>query len=403
MSGAIGIVCILIFAVFLSSNRKSINLWTVIVAFGLQATLGAFALYFPVGQSIFQSLSFVISDLLEHSTAGTSFVFGDLADGSKMFYFAFQVLPVIIFFSALVSVFYYIGVMQLCIRIIGGGLRILLKTSRVESMVAATNIFLGIGEAPLVARPYIPELSRSQLFAVMVCCLSSVAGSVLAGYAAMGVSLDALIAASFMAAPGGLLMSKLMEPEIDSGANEKFSMSIGDHRHSNIFQAAADGAIAGLTLALNIGAMLIAFMGIIALLNVSLEWLASLFGIEGATIQTILGKLFQPVAFLIGVPLHESEFVGGLLGQKLVFNEFVAFMQFTELQTSLSRESQIIATFALCGFANFASIGVLLGGLGVLAPSRRAEISQLSLRALVAATLANLMSAAIAGTFMGWS
>ena len=403
MSGALGIICLLIFAVVLSSNRKSINWWTVIAAFSLQAILGAFALYLPMGQSIFQSLSFVISDLLEHSAAGTSFVFGDLADDSKMFYFAFQVLPVIIFFSSLVSVFYYLGVMQLCIRIIGGGLRILLKTSRVESMVAASNIFLGIGEAPLVARPYVPKLSKSQLFAVMVCCLSSVAGSVLAGYAAMGVSLESLIAASFMAAPGGLLMSKLMEPEIDSEADEEFSISKSDHLDSNIFQAAADGAIAGLNLALNIGAMLIAFMGIIALLNVSLEWIASVFGIENATIQLILGKLFQPLAYLIGVPWHESELVGGLLGQKLVFNEFVAFMQFTELQTSLSRESQIIATFALCGFANFASIGVLLGGLGVLAPSRRAEISKLSLRALVAATLVNLMSAAIAGTFIGWS
>ena len=401
--GLLGAMALFLFAWFLSSDKKKINWRTIIVAFALQVCLGAFVIYVPFGKALVSGMSSIVTDLLEQSKSGAQFVFSDLADEKSSFYFAFQVLPVIVFFSSLVSVLYHYGIMQFLIRTIGGWLQFLLRTSRTESMVAAANMFLGITESPLTVKPYLLSMTRSQLFAVMVCGLSSVAGSVLAGLVAMGISLDYLITAAVMAAPGGLMMAKLLEPETDLATNESSQGKEADvvvEKSSNVFEAATNGASSGLALCLNIAAMLIAFIGIIALLNFILGWVTSLVGFSGMTVQVLLGWVFSPIAILLGVQPSEANVVASLMGQKVIFNEFVAFADFVQLKETLSIKSQAIATFALCGFANFSSIGIMLGGLSIMAPSRKPEVAKLSLRALIAATMANFMSAAIAGIFI---
>ncbi|PDH30757.1 MAG: NupC/NupG family nucleoside CNT transporter [Puniceicoccaceae bacterium MED-G30] len=401
--GLLGAIALFLFAWFLSSDKKKINWRTIIVAFALQVCLGAFVIYVPFGKALVSGMSSIVTDLLEQSKSGAQFVFSDLADEKSSFYFAFQVLPVIVFFSSLVSVLYHYGIMQFLIRTIGGWLQFLLRTSRTESMVAAANMFLGITESPLTVKPYLLSMTRSQLFAVMVCGLSSVAGSVLAGLVAMGISLDYLITAAVMAAPGGLMMAKLLEPETDLATNESSQSKEADvvvEKSSNVFEAATNGASSGLALCLNIAAMLIAFIGIIALLNFILGWVTSLVGFSGMTVQVLLGWVFSPIAILLGVQPSEANVVASLMGQKVIFNEFVAFADFVQLKETLSIKSQAIATFALCGFANFSSIGIMLGGLSIMAPSRKPEVAKLSLRALIAATMANFMSAAIAGIFI---
>jgi CNT family concentrative nucleoside transporter len=288
--------------------------------------------------------------------------------------------------------------MSWVIRLIGGGLQRLLGTSRPESMSAAANIFVGQTEAPLVVRPYIPTMTRSELFAVMVGGLGSIAGSVLAGYAGLGIELKYLIAACFMAAPGCLLMAKIIMPETEAPRDELNETPV-EERRANVIDAAASGASSGMQLALNVGAMLLAFVALIALVNGILGWVGGWFGYEELTMQEIFGYIFQPLAFILGVSWDEARLAGSFIGQKLVINEFVAYLDFAEYKDQLSAHSQVIITFMLCGFANFSSIAILLGGLGGMAPSRRKDIAEMGLRALLAATLANLMSAAIAGLF----
>jgi len=286
--------------------------------------------------------------------------------------------------------------------LIGGALRKLLKTSHTESMASAANIFIGQTEAPLVVRPYIAGMTRSELFAVMVGGLASIAGSVMAGYAALGIEMKYLLAASFMAAPGGLMMAKIMIPETETPAQPDAVEGDDSHSYVNIFDAAAAGAMTGLQMAMAVGAMLLAFIALIAALNGLLGWTSSLIGFEAITIEGILGYLFQPIAFLLGVPWSEATIAGGLIGQKLVLNEFVAYIAYLDLADTLSPITQAVVVFALCGFANFSSIAILLGGLGALAPSRRDDISRLGVRALLAATLANLLSAALGGFFLSF-
>jgi CNT family concentrative nucleoside transporter len=295
-------------------------------------------------------------------------------------------------------VLYHLGIMTWVIRVIGGGLQKLLGTSRPESMSAAANIFVGQTEAPLVVRPFIPTMTRSELFAVMVGGLSSIAGSVLAGYAGMGVEIKYLIAASFMAAPGGFLMAKLLLPETETPINDLNEIA-NEKAHTNVIDAAAAGASSGMQLALNVGAMVLAFVGLIALVNGIIGGIGGLLGQEGITLQLIFGYLFQPLAFLLGVSWDEARMAGSFIGQKLVINEFVAYLDYVSVKDQLSAQTQIIVTIALCGFANFSSVAILLGGLGGMAPGRRSDIAELGMKALLAATLANLMSAAIAGFF----
>ena len=396
----IGICFLLLVGALSSSNWRSISLRTVCPAFLLQVSLGGLMIYLPSGREALALISSLISNLLSFSKSGAKFVFGDLGDADLGFFFAFQVLPIVIFFASLISVLYHLKIMQFVIRVLGGFLERVLKTSKVESTAAAANLFVGLTEAPLTIKPYIQAMTKSQFFSLMTVGLATVAGSVLAGYAALGISLDYLVAASFMSAPGALLMAKIIEPEIQT--EEKVQdphIKISYEKHQNIIEAAASGAMQGLKLALAIGAMLVAFIGLIALMNGMLFGIGDFLSIDNLTIDLILGYLFQPVAFVLGVPWQESELVGGLIGKKIVFNEFVAFISLSEIQNQMSQKALVISTFALCGFANFGSIAVLLGGLGVLVPKRRPEIAKYGIKAMYAATLSNLMSAAIVSVF----
>jgi CNT family concentrative nucleoside transporter len=410
LRGILGIVVLLAIAFFFSSNRSAVNLRTIGFAFALQLLLGAFVLYVPFGKDVLGSISNGVQGVIDSAKVGITFLFGGLGSDAMFgngvgFVFAVRVLPVIIFFSSLIAVLYYLGIMQWVIKIIGGGLQKLLRTSKPESLSATANIFVGQTEAPLVVRPYIAKMTQSELFAIMVGGLASVAGSILAGYAGLGVKLEYLIAASFMAAPGGLLMAKILIPETEP---EKLLLNNNAEEDEidkpiNVIDAAASGAASGLKLAVNVGAMLLAFIAIIALLNTMLGGIAGLLGFDGVTIEWLLGYAFAPLAFIIGVPFDEMLQAGSFIGQKIVVNEFFAYVNFVAVRDTLSVGTQAIITFALCGFANLSSIAILLGGIGSMAPNRRPDIARLGLKAMFAATLANLMSAAIAGVFIGLS
>ncbi len=399
LNSLLGVVFLLAIAFAFSENRKAINWRTVLGALIIQSVLATFVLAVPVGRSILEKMSGVVQNVMNYANDGISFLFGSLADPSKVgFIFGIKVLPLIIFFSALISVLYHLGVMQIVIRFIGGGLQKFLMISRTESISATGNIFVGQTEAPLLVRPFIPTMTRSELFAIMVGGLASVAGSVLAGYASLGVDLNYLIAASFMAAPGGLLMAKIIVPETDTPVDTKGAMDASEH--INLLDAAATGASSGMKLAVNVGAMLLAFIALIALANGFVGWIGNMVGLKGLDIQEILGYLFSPLAWIIGIPWAEANIAGSVIGQKLIVNEFVAFIDFIDVKESLSIKTQAVITFALCGFANLSSLAILLGGLGVMAPSRRGDIANLGLKAVLAGTLSNLMSGVLAGFFI---
>lgn len=396
----LGIIVLFLIAYLSSTQRSAINWRTVGLALLLQFSLGGIVLYLPAGVAMLSAVSNAVTSVLGNAQDGIAFVFGPIGAFEMGFIFAFHVLPVIVFFSALVSVLYYLGIMGWIIRVIGGALQRLLKTSKAESMSATANIFVGQTEAPLVVKPYIPSMTRSELFAVMVGGMATVAGSVLAGYVLLGVELRYLLAASFMAAPGGFLMAKMMIPETEELEEDESEVNLQFDQHVNVIDAAAAGASSGMSLALNVGAMVLAFVGLIALLNAILAWAGGLFGFDSLSLQLLLGYAFQPLAFMLGIPWEETNLAGSLIGQKLVFNEFVAFVAFTEQSASLSAHTQAVVTFALCGFANFSSIGIMLGGLGTMAPTRRSDIAELGVRAVIAGFLANLMSGAIASFFL---
>ncbi len=414
----VGMVVLIAIAVLLSDNRKAIKLRTVGGAFAIQFSLGAFVLYVPWGKDLLKGFSDGVSSVINYGADGTKFLFGNLVtfsvDGLG-FIFAFQVLPTLIFFSALISVLYYIGAMQWVIKILGGALEKALGTSQAESMSAAANIFVGQTEAPLVVRPFVPRMTQSELFAVMCGGLASVAGGVLAGYASMGVPIEYLVAASFMAAPGGLLFAKIIKPETEEFADDlSDALNNADDKPANVIDAAAGGAAAGLQLALNVGAMLIAFIGLIALVNGILGSLGGLIDFPTLSLEWILGKLFSPLAFLIGVPWAEADIAGTFIGQKLIVNEFVAYLNFVPYVGEnaqiveatgqvMSTKTSAIISFALCGFANLSSIAILLGGLGGIAPNRRHDIARMGIKAVCAGTLSNLMAATIAGFFISFA
>lgn len=414
----VGMAVLIAIAVLLSDNRKAIKIRTVGGAFAIQFALGGFVLYVPWGRDLLAGFSAGVQSVIDYGKDGIGFLFGSLVNFSVDgigFIFAFQVLPTVIFFSALISVLYYLGVMQWVIKILGGGLQKALGTSRAESMSAAANIFVGQTEAPLVVRPFVPKMTQSELFAVMCGGLASVAGGVLAGYASMGVPLEYLVAASFMAAPGGLLFAKIIKPETEAPDEELGTVDIdgGDDKPANVIDAAAGGASMGLQLALNIGAMLLAFIGLIALINGLLGGIGGWFGMPQLTLELILGWIFSPLAFVIGVPWSEATLAGSFIGQKIVVNEFVAYLNFVpyvgenaqvlvSTGAVMSEKTQAIISFALCGFANLSSIAILLGGLGGIAPNRRHDIARFGMKAVAAGTLSNLMAATIAGFFLSF-
>ncbi|MEC7273760.1 MAG: NupC/NupG family nucleoside CNT transporter [Verrucomicrobiota bacterium] len=392
--------CLLILLAWSCSKARTKIRWrTVIGAVALQFCFGALVLYVPQGKAALQELSNLVATVIAYGDEGIRFLFGDdlsSGSGSLGFIFAFKVLPVIIFFSSLISVLYYLKVMPLIVKLLGGGISKLLRTSRAESLSATANIFVGQTEAPLAIKPYLNRMTQSEFFAVMVGGMASIAGSILAGLVFVGIELRFLLAACFMTAPAGLLFAKLLLPETKTPDNRTLEENSSDVP-SNLFDAAASGASDGLKLALNVGAMLLAFVGLIALLNGTLAYLGGLIGFEDFSLQLFLGWLFSPVAWLLGIPWEHASIGGSFIGQKIVINEFYAFISFEENKYNLSTRSQAIITFALCGFANLSSIAILLGGLGSLVPNRRQEIAQLGLKAVLAGTLANLSSAAIAG------
>ncbi|MCH7833875.1 MAG: NupC/NupG family nucleoside CNT transporter [Proteobacteria bacterium] len=396
----VGCMTIFAIALLLSNNRGMINRRTVVIAFGLQTAIAALVLYVPRGGDVLNVVVRGVQHVIGFANDGISFVFGQNINQSLGFTIAFNVLPVIVFFAALMSVLYYLGIMQLVVGTFGGWLHRLLKTSHAESISAVSNIFVGHTDAPLVVRPYLKEMTQSELFAVMTGGCATIAGAVMVGYAAMGIDLKYLVTASFMAAPGGLMIAKIMMPETEARDVEFDPRNTGAiEQPVNIFEAIGNGAMTGMQVAFSVGAMLVAFVALIALLNGLLTFAGSLFGIEDLTLQWLLGQVFAPIAFLLGVPWAEAAQAGSLIGQKLVINEFYAYANFVGIKESLSQHTQLVVTFALCGFSNLASIAILLGGLGAIVPERRQDIARLGLRAVIGGTLVNLMNASLAGLF----
>ncbi|KZL22114.1 Nucleoside permease NupX [Pseudovibrio axinellae] len=413
-TGFLGIATLIVIALLVSTNRKAIKLRTVGGALALQIGIGAFVLYVPAGRAMLHGMSKGIAGVIDSGRSGVNFLFGNLTNGNLSdtvgFVFAFNVLCLVIFFSALIAVLYHLGIMQIVIRFIGGGMAKLLGISQAESMSAVSNVFVGQTEAPLVVKPYMPKMSDSEFFAIMCGGMASVAGTVLGGYALMGVKIEYLLAASFMAAPGGLLFAKLILPETkDVNYKVDKAVSFSEDKPENVLAAAGQGAMNGLQLAGAIGANLVAMIGLIALVNMMLGGLGDIAGFE-LSLEMILGWVFAPIAYLLGVPMADIGVAGSLIGKKLVVNEFVAYLDLKNYLVDsaamemglpvIQEKTKAIVSFALCGFANISSMGILIGGLSVLAPSRTNFIAKYGPRTLLAATCSNLMSAAIAGIFI---
>lgn len=400
--GILGIIVILGIAVLFSTNRKAINLRIVGAAFALQVVIAAIVVYSDAGKTLIEKMSAGVQHVMNYSREGIEFVFGGLATDGSIWSFAVNVLPIIIFFSALTTVLYHLRIMQPVVKLIGRGLRFVIGTKSVESVNAAANIFIGQTEAPLVIRPFLKGLTEPQMFAIMVSGLASVAGTVLLAYAQMGAELRYLLAASFMAAPGGLLMAKIMMPDekAESSAEDDDHLEMADSEHENVILAAAVGTTDGVKLAVNIGAMLITFIALIALVNGLVGGIAGLVGIEDLSLQKMLGWLFAPIMYLLNIPWSEAQAAGSLFGEKIILNEFVAYSHLNDYLAGMSARTKAIVTFSLCGFANLSSIAILLGGLGSLVPEKRELIARFGLRAVAAGSLSNLMSAALAGMLL---
>ena len=407
--GLVGIVALLAIAVLFSSNRRWIRPRIVIPAFLLQAGFAVLVIGTPWGRAVIQAMSNGVSNLLSYADEGTKFLFGEVLTQAPYgkAVFAIGALPVIIFFASLISVLYYLGIMQLIIKWVGGAIQKVTGITKVESLGAAANIFVGQSESPLVIRPYLAGLTPPQLFTVMTVGMAGVAGTILGAYAGMigPHLLPYLLAASFMSAPGGILMAKIMMPDDPKDIGiEPVVMPEASHdeeKPANIIMAAAQGAQTGVKLAVAVGAMVMAFVALVALANGLLAGIGGWFGMDGLSFQAIIGAIFRPVMWLMGVPWEESAVVGGLFGSKVVLNEFVAFIDLGKAQGDMSMSAVAIATFALCGFANFSSIAIQMAVTGGLAPNQRPMIAKLGLKALLAGSLSNLMSAALAGLMLG--
>ena len=408
--GIAGIAVILAIAYVLSTNRRAIRLRIVGAAFALQAFIAWLVLYTSWGRAGILGLSAGVSDLLGYANKGTEFLFGPSDSNPLAHTFAIAALPVIIFFASLVAILYYAGIMQRIVRWVGGAIGWVTGISRVEALSAAANIFVGQSESPLAVRPYLAALPPSRLFTVMCVGMAGVAGTILAAYASLlGASyLPYLLAAAFMSAPGGILVAKIIMPDdpADTDAVEDSKVQVAEtfeegEQPANLIMAAAQGAQTGVKLAVAVGAMVLAFVALVALANGLLGGLGNLVGIPDLSFQRLVGYVFAPVMYLIGVPWNEAGTAGGLFGTKLVLNEFVAFIDLGKMgATELSQRSRAIVTFALCGFANFSSIAIQMAVTGCLAPNQRPVIARLGIRALLAGSLANLMSAALASLML---
>lgn len=407
-----GIGILLLIAFIFSNNRRKIKVRTVGAALLLQVVLGAVMLYVPAGKWLVNAIASGVNKVISYSDAGSSFIFGSLV-GPKMnvlfdgagFVFAFHVLPAIIFITSLISILYYIGVMGWVINILGYVFQKMMRVSKVEAFAAVTTIFLGQNELPAVLKPFISKMNRNELFTVICSGMASIAGSMLVGYAGLGVPIEYLLAASLMAIPGGILFARMLSPATEESQVEFSQMSFSDKRPASVIEAAASGAMLGLKIAVGVATVVMAFVALIALINGIIGGIGGLFGWSGVSLESLLGYIFSPLAYIMGVSWDNSALAGGLIGQKLAINEFVAYVNFSpylkDAAGALDPKTIAVISFALCGFANFGSIAVVVGAFSAVAPERASDIARLGLRALLAATLSNLMSATIAGLFIG--
>jgi CNT family concentrative nucleoside transporter len=405
-TGILGLLTMLGLAYAFSTNRRAINKKTVVWGLGLQVVFAIFVLKIEIGRVLFQKAGDAVSQLLGYAFAGSQFVFGDLGkQGSHLgFYFAFQVLPTVIFICALFAVLYYLGVMQLVIKAAAWLMIRLMGVSGAESLNVAASIFMGQTEAPQTIRPFLPDLTYSELMTVMTSGMAHVSGSIMAAYIAFGIEPKHLLSAVIMTAPGTLLMAKMLVPETEvprtAGRVVMSEEEVEVEKNENLLGAIARGTTDGLHMALNIAAMLISFLALIALLDGIMGGIHAHMAWFPSSLEAILGVLFAPIAWVIGIPWHDCRLIGNLLGVRMVLNELVAFSMLGPQKAVLDPRSFTIATFALCGFANFSSIGIQMGGIGALAPNKRGELARLGIRAMLAGTMANLMSASIAGMLL---
>ena len=399
LTGLIGMVGIIGLAYAFSTNRKAIRLRTILWGLGLQLVFALIVLRWTFGQHFMKAAGDAVTKLLSYSSAGAAFVFGQLGINLPPvgFVFAFQVLPTIIFISAFFAVLYYLGIMQLVIRFFAWLMKLTMKVSGVESLNVAASIFMGQTEAPLTIRPFLPECTRSELMTIMTAGMAHVSGGIMAAYIAFGAKAEHLLAAVIMTAPGTILMAKMLVPETETPKTEgKVEMSKEDmHRDDNILGAIARGTIDGGQLAFNVAIMLISFIALVALINGIFGGIHQHIARFPESLQSLLGHIFAPVAYAIGIPWKDAVSVGNLLGTRMVINELIAYQSLGVVKDALDPRSVTIATFALCGFANFSSIGIQIGGIGALAPNKRSELTKLGFRAMLAGTMANLMSASI--------
>jgi concentrative nucleoside transporter, CNT family len=414
----IGVGILVLIGFLLSYNRGAIRWRTVLAALAAQMAIGAFVLFVPFGKDVLGKIASGVTHVLEYGNKGTEFLFGGLVSGKMFelfgnggFVFAIRVLPAIIFVTALIAVLYHLGIMRWVITILGTIFQRLLGVSKIESFCAVTTIFLGQNEMGAAAKPFIAQLKKQELFAIMTSGMASVAGAALAGYAGLGVKVEYLVAASFMAIPGGLLFAKLLYPSTEESQIRFDKFEFEEKRPANVIEAAASGAALGLKIAVSVGAMLLAFIGLIALLNGIIGGIAGWMGFHGVNMEMLLGKAFAPLAYMLGVSWDHAAFAGNLIGQKLILNEFVAYVGLAPYLkdpaavaaaglTVVDPRTLAILSFALCGFANITSIAILSGAFGSIAPQLRGDVARFGLRVVAAATLSNLMSATIAGIFL---
>lgn len=417
LRGMLGMLVLLSIAVAVSNNRRLIRARIVGAALLAQVAIGAFVLFVPVGKEILGAAANAVNQVFDYGNTGIAFLFGGLVSpkmfdlfGDTGFVFAFRVLPAIVFVTSLISVLYYLGAMKVVVLALGTIFQKIIGVSKIESFSAVTTIFLGQSEMPAMVKPFVHELSGPELFTVMTSGMASVAGSVLAGYAGLGVKMEYLLAASFMAIPGGLLFAKIICPSTAESTVQLKEVGFDEHRPANVIDAAASGVTVGMQIAFNVGAMLLAFIGLIALADGITGYIFSWVGHPQWTLEYLLGVFFSPLAWLIGVPWHNAQFAGGFLGQKMILNEFVAYAHLSPYlkgtaaaaagMQALDPKTLAIVSFALCGFANLSSIAILVGGFSVVAPERRSEVTRYGIRVVIAGTLSNLMSATIAGMFL---
>jgi CNT family concentrative nucleoside transporter len=402
LTGLFGLVLILAIGIGLSRNRRAISWRVVAWGVGLQALFAVFVLRVPIGQKIFSALGAVVTRILSFSYAGSEFVFGEIGKqhSSIGVVFAFQIMPAIIFVSALFAIMYYLGIMQVVVKAFAVAMNKIMGASGAESLNVAASIFMGQTEAPLTIRPFLPRMTRSELMTVMTAGMAHVSGSIMAAYIAFGIEARHLLTAVIMTAPGTIMMAKILEPETEVPETRGGVKVDIPRTDVNVLDAAARGTGEGLQLMLNVIAMLISFIALIALVNGLLGWVHGYVPFVPGNLQTILGWIFRPIAWVMGVPWHDSGTIGALLGERMVINEFIAYAHLGPLKASLDPVSFTIATYALCGFANLSSVGIQIGGIGALAPERKHDLARLGFRAMIAGTLANFLSATLAGILL---